>query len=92
MISIAKRRRKNGRIAAPEPLRAAARTVAEHDIPTLVVSGSWSPFFDRVGEVVARFTNGRFASIPAANHMVQDVSADAFNAALEAFMRAADDR
>ena len=56
----------------------------------LVVSGGWSPFFDRIGEVVARFTRGRLETIPAANHMVQDVSAGPFNAALEAFMRKAE--
>ena len=79
-----------GRMASPETMRAAANTIAERNIPTLIVSGGWAPFFDRVGEVVARFTGGRFEVLPAANHMVQDVSAGAFNALLHGFMRDAD--
>lgn len=79
-----------GRMAAPEAMRAAADVVAERGIPVLVVSGGWTPFFDRIGEVVARFTAGRFEVVPAANHMVQQVSADAFNPLLERFMRDAD--
>ena len=79
-----------GKMASPEAMRAAADTVAGRGVPTLVVSGGWAPFFDRVGEVVARFTHGRIETVPAAHHMVQDVSAEAFNAVLETFMREAD--
>ncbi len=79
-----------GKMASPETMRAAADAVAERRVPVLVISGGWSPFFDRIGEVVARFTGGRFEIVPAANHMVQDVSADAFNQLLEEFMRGAD--
>lgn len=79
-----------GKMAAPEAMRAAADAVAERRIPTLVISGGWSSFFDRIGEVVAQFTGGRYEVVPAANHMVQDVGADAFNAMLERFMRNAD--
>lgn len=79
-----------GRMPSPEVMRAAADAIAAHAIPTLVISGGWSPFFDRIGEVVARFTNGRYEVVPAANHMVQQVSADAFNALLERFMRDAE--
>lgn len=81
-----------GRIAAPEVLRAAADTVAKADIPVLVVSGGWSPFFDLVGRSVARLTGGRFEIVPANGHMVQDVSADAFNTLVDAFMRGAEAR
>ena len=81
-----------GRIASPEAMRAAADKVAEHGVPVLVVSGGWSPFFDRIGEVVARFTKGRFEIVSASNHMVQEVGATAFNAVLEQFMRDADAR
>ena len=80
-----------GKIAAPEVMRAAADAVAAAGIPTLVVSGGWTPFFDRVGEVVARFTGGTFEVVPAANHMVQDAAAAAFNPLLDRFMRAADE-
>lgn len=81
-----------GRMASPEAMRAAADTVAAARVPVLVISGGWSPFFDRVGEVVARFTGGRLETVPAANHMVQDVGADAFNPVLEQFMHDADAR
>ena len=81
-----------GKLASPEAMRAAADTVAEHGIPVLVVSGGWSPFFDTIGEVVARFTKGRFEIVPASNHMVQQVGAAAFNAVLEQFMRDAEAR
>lgn len=81
-----------GKMAPPEAMRAAADAVARHRIPVLVISGGWSAFFDRVGEVVARFTSGRLEIVPAANHMVQDVSAPAFNHILEDFMRSADAR
>lgn len=81
-----------GKMASPEAMRAAADKVAERGIPVLVVSGGWSPFFDRIGEVVARFTKGRFEVVPASNHMVQQVGATAFNAVLERFMREADAR
>ena len=81
-----------GRMASPETMRAAADAIAAAKIPTLVVSGGWSDFFDRVGEVVARFTGGRFVTVPAANHMVQQVSADAFNAEIVEFMRLAEAR
>ena len=80
------------RMSTPERMRAAADTVAGQAIPTLVISGGWSPFFDRIGEVVSRFTGGRHEVVPAANHMVQETSADAFNALVEAFMRDADAR
>ena len=81
-----------GRMASPEEMRAAADTVAERGLPVLVVSGGWSSFFDRIGEVVARFTKGRFETIPAVNHMVQQVGATAFNATLEQFMHEAEAR
>ena len=75
------------KMADPPTMRAAADAVAAARIPTLVVSGGWSPFFEKVGEVVVRFTGGRCETITAPNHMVQDGAADAFNAVLERFMR-----
>lgn len=81
-----------GKMASPDAMRAAADTVAGHGIPVLVISGGWSPFFDRIGEVVARFTKGRFETVPAANHMVQQVAAPAFNTMIEQFMREAEAR
>lgn len=78
------------KMAAPEVMRAAADAVARHELPVLVISGGWSAFFDRVGEVVARFTGGRYEIVSATDHMVQDVSADRFNSLLDSFMRSAD--
>ncbi len=80
------------KMASPETMRAAAETLAANGVPVLVISGGWTPFFDRVGEVVARFTNGRYEVVTASNHMVQDVSSDAFNSVLEQFMRDAEAR
>ena len=80
------------RMASPPTLRAAADAVAAARIPTLVISGGWSDFFDRIGPVVARFTGGTYEVLPAANHMVQDDAAEAFNARLDGFMREAADR
>ena len=77
------------RMASPHAMRAAADTVAAKGVPVLVVSGGWSPFFDQVGKAVAGFTGGRFEVVPAANHMVQDVGAEAFNPVLERFMHEA---
>ncbi|NIJ09495.1 pimeloyl-ACP methyl ester carboxylesterase [Sphingomonas vulcanisoli] len=79
-----------GKMASPEAMRAAADTVAAHKIPVLVISGGWSAFFDQVGEVVARFTNGRFETVRARNHMVQLANPEAFNRLLNGFMRDAD--
>ncbi len=82
----------HGVIPPPEALRAAADAVGGRKVPVLVVSGGWTPFFDRVGEVVARFTGGRLETVPAPNHMVQAGNPDAFNQLLDRFMRDADDR
>ena len=79
-------------MSTPEAMRAAADAMAAHKVPVLVVSGGWTAFFEKIGEVVARFTGGRYAVVPAANHMVQQVSAQPFNALLETFMREAESR
>ena len=82
----------HGKMPTPQEMRDAADAVAGAGIPTLVISGGWSDFFDVVGEVVARFTGGRFATVPSPNHMVQQASAAPFNALLEEFMIAAEGR
>lgn len=78
-----------GRMASPDAMRAAADAVGRAKLPVLVVSGGWSPVFDRLGPVVARFTGGRFVCVPAANHMVQQSGAEAFNPVLSEFLRSA---
>ena len=81
-----------GKVATPEAMRAATDIVAANEVPVQVISGGWSPFFNRIAEVAARFMHGRYEIVPAANHMVQDNAADAFNMLLERFMREADMR
>ena len=81
-----------GRMSTPEAMRAAADAMAAHQVPVLVVNGGWTPFFEIIGQVVARFTGGRYEVVPAANHMVQQKSAEAFNTLLDGFMRGADGR
>lgn len=79
-----------GKMATPDQMRAAADAVAAARIPTLVISGGWSSFFDQVGEVVARFTGGRYQVVPTASHMVQEAAAEEFNTTLETFLRTAE--
>ncbi len=81
-----------GRMSTPETMRAAADAMASHRVPVLVVNGGWTPFFEIIGQVVARFAGGRYEVVPAANHMVQQKSADAFNALLDGFLREAEAR
>ena len=82
----------HGRMSTPEAMRAAADAMAAHKVPTLVIDGGWSPFFQVVGEVASRFTGGRLETVRAPNHMVQAGAADAFNALLDSFMRDAEER
>lgn len=78
-----------GRMSTPEVMRAAVDALAAHRVPVLVVDGGWTPFFRIIGQVVARFAAGRYEVVPAANHMVQQHSAEAFNTLLDGFMRGA---
>ena len=82
----------HGKMASPQAMRAAADAVAAAHVPTLVISGGWSPFFDKIGPVAARFTGGTFEVVQAANHMVQHDAAERFNAVLDRFMREASER
>ena len=75
------------RMAPPPVLRQAAMRVAEAKIPTLVITGGWSPFFDAVGETAAELTHGRHVIVKSPNHFVQLSVADDFNTTVDAFMR-----
>ncbi len=79
-----------GGMASTPVLRRAAETIAEAGVPVLVITGGWSPFFDSVGEVVARLTHGRHIVIRSPNHFIQFVEADEFNTVVDRFMREAD--
>lgn len=81
-----------GRMSTPEAMRAAVDAMAARKVPVLVVDGGWTTFFQIIGQVVARFAGGRYEVVPAANHMVQQKSADQFNTLLDGFMRAAESR
>ena len=79
-----------GRMAPTPVLRQAVETVAKAGVPVLVITGGWSPFFDSVGEVVARLTHGRHVVIRSPNHFIQFVKADDFNTVVDQFMRDAE--
>jgi pimeloyl-ACP methyl ester carboxylesterase len=74
------------RMAAPEVLSAAARKVAEAQIPVLVISGGWSPTFDAIGELAAELTHGEHVIVPSLNHFPQLVNPDVFNSTITAFV------
>ena len=78
------------RMAPPPVLRKAAERVAQAGIPTLVISGGWSPFFDAVGETAAELTHGRHVIVRSPNHFVQLSSSGEFNEVVNAFLRQAE--
>ncbi len=78
------------RMASPPALRQAAERVAAAGIPTLVITGGWSPFFDAVGETAAELSHGRHLVVRSPNHFVQLAAADEFNQAVHAFLRGAE--
>lgn len=75
------------RMAPPPTLRQAAESVAAAKIPTLVITGGWSPFFDAVGEMAAGLTHGRHLVVQSPNHFVQLSAAEGFNTAVDDFLR-----
>ena len=78
------------RQAPADLVRRAAETVARAHIPVLVITGGWNPAVDKSGEALAEATGGRHIVIPSPNHYVQLSSPEAFNRAVDAFMRDAD--
>ena len=78
------------RMAPPPALQHAAQAVAAAKIPTLIITGGWNPAFDAIGQVVARLTNGRFATVRAPNHFPQMENPEALNDLLDAFAREAE--
>jgi pimeloyl-ACP methyl ester carboxylesterase len=78
------------RMAPTDVLRQAAETVARAQIPVLVITGGWSPFFDAVGDTAAKLTGGRHVIVRSSNHFVQLTNAVEFNTTVDAFMREAD--
>ena len=75
------------RMAPPPVMAGAAAAVVAAKVPVLVITGGWSPFFDGVGARVAEMTGGRHQVVSAPDHFPQTTAADAFNDAVDAFMR-----
>ena len=78
------------RMAPPPVLKQAAEAIARAHVPTLVISGGWSPFFDAVSANAARLTGGRHVIVRSPNHFVQLAGAEEFNRVVDEFMRDAD--
>lgn len=75
------------RLASPQDLRAAADRVAAAGIPVMVITGGYSPGQEATGRAVARLTGGRHVVVAAPSHFLQQDCPEAFNDALDAFLR-----
>jgi pimeloyl-ACP methyl ester carboxylesterase len=78
------------RMASAETLRAAADTVASNGIPVMIVTGGYSADQEATGRAVARLTGGRHVVLTAPSHFLQQDCPDAFNDAIDLFLREAD--
>lgn len=78
------------RMASPAELRAAADKIAAARIPVLIISGGYSAGQEATGRAVARLTGGRHAVVKAPSHFLQQDCPEAFNTAVDAFMREAE--
>jgi pimeloyl-ACP methyl ester carboxylesterase len=75
------------RMASPADMRAAADTVLAAKIPVLVISGGYSAGQETAANVIARLMGGRHAVVAAPSHFLQQDSPEAFNTAVDAFLR-----
>lgn len=76
---------------APVPaFREAVAAVVKARIPVLVISGGWSPAFEKADDAVARMLGARRVVVASPNHYVQLSNATDFNRVVDAFMREAD--
>lgn len=78
------------RMASPASLREAADKVAAARIRVLLISGGYSVAQDATGRAVARIIGGRHLVVTAPSHFLQQDSPDAFNEAVDAFLREAE--
>lgn len=78
------------RMASPSTLRAAADTVLRARIPVLVITGGYSAGQEATGRAVARLTGGSHIVVSAPSHFLQQDSPEAFNAAVDVFLREAE--
>ena len=75
------------RMETPAGMRAAADAVAQAGIPVLVISGGYSEGQEATGRAIARLTGGRHQVVAAPSHFLQEDSPEAFNNAVDAFIR-----
>ena len=71
----------------PAGMRKAADAVARAGIPVLVISGGYSEGQEATGRSIARLTGGRHQVVAAPSHFLQEDSLEAFNDAVDAFLR-----
>ena len=77
---------------APVPaFREAVATVIKAHIPVLVISGGWSPSFEKADDVVARMLHARRVVVSSPNHFVQLSNPTEFNKVVSDFMHQADE-
>ncbi len=72
-----------------QTLQRELETVRREGIPLWVVTGGWSPALEATADAVAACGGGQRRVIPSEHHFPQHIS-DAFNDALEAFMKQSD--
>jgi len=75
--------------ASPSDMAKAAAVIKQHRIPTLIITGGWSPSFDYVAEVAAKATGGSVAKVASPNHFPMYENADEFNRVVEEFWKSA---
>ena len=75
------------RMTTPAGMRAAADAVAQAGIPVLVISGGYSEGQEATGKAIARLTGGRHTVVAAPSHFLQEDAPEAFNEAVDAFLR-----
>lgn len=78
------------RMASAETLRAAADTIASNGIQVMIVSGGYSADQEATARAVARLTGGRHVVVAAPSHFLQQDCPEAFNDAIDLFLREAD--
>ena len=76
---------------APVPaFREAVAAVVKARIPVLVISGGWSPSFEKADDVIARMLNARRVVVSSPNHFVQLSNPSEFNKVVSDFMHQAE--
>ena len=78
---------------APMPaFREAVAAVVKAGVPVLVISGGWSPAFEKADDAVAKMLGARRVVVASPNHYVQLSNPVEFNRVVDDFMKQADRR